>query len=68
MIYVINKVFYDDCHALRLFSNALIFVVSLFHIPFTLWFCQLLFCRIVESCFSGCSFKLIPLLFFCFRV
>ena len=28
MNYVINKVLYDDCHALRLFSNALISVVS----------------------------------------
>ena len=37
MNYVINKVLYDDCHALRLFSNALISVVSVIsHSVYTL--------------------------------
>ena len=35
--YVINKVPYDDCHALRLFFNALISVVSVIsHSVYTL--------------------------------
>ena len=37
MNYLINKVLYDDCHALRLFSNALISVVSVIsHSVYTL--------------------------------
>ena len=35
--YVINKVLYDDCHALRLFSNALISVFCvILHSVYTL--------------------------------